>query len=300
MLTELERLIEYRRHVGRLDPIELQPLPIPEVRLTVQEQVVPQAAPEHLADAVVWIDERNDWFLRRLDVAAIDAYLTWRATWESSFSLGSVSSLRELARTIRRLEIPASPDGEAVLSQLVSGGTRGGARIDRSQLVAFRSLMSEVADRLRTVGTIGVGLVESSPTIRRTGLLRSWPAEIAEGELASRGTVTVRFSGGRLGVWFADDRDPIEDVREFEFGIDGARVVDAMGVEHVHDRDATDALNAVAPEATAWRVRAVPEVLVWANLLQSLEALGECMKRHGRPAVIHLGDVRHEALSVAH
>ena len=107
----------------------------------------------------------------------------------------------------------------------------------------------------------------------------------------------IRFAGDRLGVWFADDRDPIDDIRSFELGIDGAVVVDAAGTEHVLDADATDAICSVAPDTTAWRVRRVPEILVWAELVDALESALDAAHESGATPRIRLGDERHVALT---
>lgn len=295
MLTELERMIEYRRHVGRLDAVEVQPLPTPEVRLTVVDETMPTEVPAELAGAVTWDSTADDWSLNRASAAQLEAYLAWRSAWESTFSLGTIRSLRELRHAVTAAGL-STTTGFGVLDRLVRDVALVGERFGARDIAALRSLLAEFTDQLREAGRTGVALVESSPTVRRTGLLRAWPAEPQSTELASRGTVTVRFSGDRLGVWFADDRAPIEDVRSFELGIEGAIIVDADGVEHVLDADASQALCAVAPEATAWRVRRVPEVLVWADVSAALEQAAESIAHSGNDASSCFGDVRHHAL----
>lgn len=299
MLTELERLIEYRRHAGRLDPVEVQPIPVPEVRLTVLDGEMPSTAPADLAESIVWLEDRGDWALKRLDVAAVERYLTWRSTWESSFTIGTAATLRHLRDAVRQHDLQRSPEAEELLGRLIRGGADG-APVARHEVATLRSMVSGLVDHVRAAGTAGVALVEFSPTVQRTGLLRSWPIGIAEAELSSRGTATVRFSGGRLGLWFADDRDPIEQIHSFELGALGGIVIDGAGEEHLVDVDATAALCGVAPEATAWRVRTVPEVLVWANVSAALETAVDEMERTGSDASIRLGDLRHDALTVAH
>lgn len=297
MLTELERIIEYRRHVRELDALDVQPIASPLVRLTVSD-VAGAVPPDELTDSVAWSDARRDWVYRRTGSAEVNAYLAWRATWETSHTLGRIGSLRQLMASMRDRGIEPEGPGAAALHQLLRGDPGiDGQSISRDELGALTDLVADFAGRVRSSGSLGVALVESSPTSERTGLLRSWPSSPLDGELATRGTVTVRFSGSKIGVWFADDRDPIADVRSFELGIDGALVVDADGRAHVLDADASDALSDVAPETTAWRVRRVPEILVWADLLAALEGLADAVAESGAKPRIRLGDERHVALS---
>lgn len=299
MLTELERLLEFRRLDGRAQEVDPQPLPSPIVRLTVADHSVPTEVPADLAESI----ERTldgDWTFRRLSIRRLDSYLDWRSTWESSHTLGSIRMLRELPEALRRhgVDLPAAVASS--LDQLVAAeGPFAGSTLDLVELVALQDVVREFADQVRTSGATGVGLVETSPTVQRSGLLRSWTGAGQRLELARRGTATVRFVAGRMSVLYADDRSPIVDVRSFELGIDGAVVTDPTGTEHVLDADATDALCAVAPEATAWRVRRVPEILVWAELLAGLQSACDAVRGSGRFARVHLGDERHTALTAA-
>ncbi len=297
MLTEIERIIEYRRHVRELDAIDVQPIASPLVRLTVAD-VSGAIPPAELADSVVWSDARRDWVYRRTGSADVNAYLAWRGTWETSHTLGRIGSLRQLVSSMRDRGVELDEAAAAALHRLLRGDpTADGQPVSVDELDAITEVVADFAARVRSSGSLGVALVESSPTSERTGLLRSWPSAPLDGELSTRGTVTVRFSGSKIGVWFADDRDPIADVRSFELGIDGAVVVDAEGHAHVLDADASDALADVAPETTAWRVRRVPEVLVWADLLAALEGVADAVALSGAHPRIRLGDERHVALS---
>ena len=299
MLTELERMLEFRRLDGRTRDLDPEPLPSPIVRLTVTDHTVPSEAPSDLAESIVRTFD-GDWTFRRLSIRRLESYLEWRSSWESSHTLGSIRMLRELPEALRRHDVDVPDTVAASLQQLVMAeGSFDGCSLDLVELTALHGTVRSFADRVRTSGATGVGLVETSPTVHRTGLLRSWTGAGQRLELARRGTATVRFVSGRLSVLYADDRTPIIDVRSFELGIDGAVVVDACGNEHLLDTEATDAMCAVAPEATAWRVRRVPEILVWAELLAGLQSACDAVRASGRRARVHLGDERHTALAAA-
>lgn len=297
MLTELERLIESRRRDARLDGTAPLPLTAPVVRLTVAERVVPAVAPPELAESVVRIPGHDDWALRSLIHGDLETYLRWRTSWETSHSLGSVASLRRLDTDLHAAGITVPSEVRRAWDRLVAPTGTNDGWVDLSELDLIGDVVGAFGDHVRSRCTTALGLVETSPTVKRTGLLRAWStADLDTTELVERNGASVRLDDGRLTLAHDGGRSAIVGIREFSLGVDGAVVTDATGRTWSTDEAGTDALCAVAPEATAWRVRTVPEILVHADLIAALESASAAVRRCGRSARIVLGDARHTAL----
>lgn len=297
MLTDLERLIEFRRHALRTDPLLVQPIPEAVVRLTITDEKIPETAPPHLADAIVLNDAGDDWQLRRTHADQVDEFLEWRLEWESSHTIGPITLVRGVHDELwtEGLYDDALADVGGRLAFEAGASAR---YVSPMELERFRRAVASYVSGLRAASEMAVALIDASPNVQRTGLLDAWsPAEMPA-EVASRGSAIIGFVGSELTLRFADDdRQTIKDIQSCEVGIDGAVVTDGDGERHVLDDDATDAVCSVVPHATSWRVRRVPEVLVWADLVAALELAAQEATLSQQQVKVRLGDDRYIALS---
>lgn len=210
---------------------------------------------------------------------------------QSLFFIGTVHSITALEAAIGRSDIKGNVEAQKILSRL-----RGAASDDASshlitadQIDATREFVREYLAHVRTNGDEAIGVVESSPTARRTGLLASWASEPEPVELASSGSASVWIEGLELILRHDDDTETISDICSFQLGIDGGVITDGAGNAHALGEDATTVLGDLTAGATAWRKRPVPGVLVWANVLAGLEATLDALPDRQQPAMVRIG-----------
>lgn len=222
------------------------------------------------------------------------------STSAGSHRIGTVRLLTDLHDMLASTDIDVDQRALTVLSrmrQAPQGLDDDSVALEDVEAVdeALRSLLRSV----RASGSQAVGLVDISPAARRPGLLRSWPQASDDVGLTHRRQAAVRQRGLQLDLHYSDGRPPIEDIRSFSLGADGGVVVTGAGDTLTLDRDMTHALCEIADGSTAWRVRTVPAVLVWAGMLEGLEAVAESLRECVEPALIMLSDERAPAISIA-
>lgn len=200
--------------------------------------------------------------------------------------LGTPRLLDDLVVAAQAAQISTTDAAERCLRHLRDASMSGAAdtTLGLEELTALHELVRTLLRAEREAGVTGLALIETSPTVRRRGLLRSWPTSSESTEVALRGDAVVRFTGEGLDLDRGDSHDPIAGIRSFGLGIDGAVVEDAEGNVHLVGDDATRALGDLADGATAWRVRTVPSALVWAGLLEGLESACDAMRSAGTGA----------------
>lgn len=210
---------------------------------------------------------------------------------QSLYFIGTVQSITALEAAISRSDIKTNSEARKILNRL-----RGAAADDAcshlitaDQIDTTREFVREYLAHVRANGDEGIGVVESSPTARRTGLLASWASEPSPVELASSGSASVWIDGLELMLRYSDGSESVSDVCSFQLGIDGGIVTDGAGHDHALGKDATNALGALTAGATAWRKRSVPGVLVWANVLAGLEAALDALPDRQQPAMVRIG-----------
>lgn len=210
---------------------------------------------------------------------------------QSLYFMGTVQSITSLEAAISRSDIKSNPEAQKILSRL-----RGAASDDASshlitadQIDTTREFVREYLAHLRANGNEGIGVVESSPTACRTGLLASWASEPSPVELASSESASVWIDGVELTLRYSDGTEPVIDVCSFQLGIDGGIITDGAGNDYALGEDATNALGDLTAGATAWRKRLVPEVLVWANVLAGLEATLDALPNREQSAMVRIG-----------
>ena len=218
-----------------------------------------------------------DWHLTNDALAFADGdvlglFWQWRTQWERAWTLDSRSSLsrlwsagHELSRETHRAEW----DG-LVSKSTVSHSTRIYAP---SLLDDWSTQLERVRDRIRQRDRVGFGFVDVTPGRQRVGLARAWSPQDGAEVLAADESMTVEMRPD-LGLCVHAGNDVIEAVDEVKF-IDDCVVVRAPGREIAIDFASARPLAWLMPGVAAWRMRRVPEVIVWAR---SFAALDECMR----------------------
>ncbi|MFK8024397.1 MAG: hypothetical protein AB8G26_10595 [Ilumatobacter sp.] len=297
MLAEIDRLLFSSQVPIRNHAMTSPTMFDDTVSVAIAEGGVPEIPPSDLEGAIARTPGGDDWVLLRAHLRRLDDFVAWRQTWESPFGLGRLSQLRAFQRAATAAGLADDPDA-ALLDRLTRSAPSGApAHFDTDELDRLIGVVDRVLGTIRSAHGLGTALVDSSPTIQRTGLLRSWSSTERRAVLARRRHIAVHLDDGRIDVVdLESDEAIVFDVVSFEVGVHGATVTDGEGREHVLDDVATDALCAVAPEASGWRVRVVPEVLVFAELKAGLEVAADASSFASAPARVHVRDLDQSVL----
>jgi hypothetical protein len=243
-------------------------LPAPRVVAEVRVGDAPRAAPEVLAPFVVPVatDFGADWELT-VDFLATDApnvasrFFTWRSTWMHSSVLDPMPSILALAELF---------DNGRTAHEWTAAWAAGEPVVVRDPL----DLLLRLGDAHRQVVARrhqGIGIIDVSRGERAGRLTRAWSSSCADllsatGELQVMAHphegLCVVYTGGA-------DRTALRGVSE---------VVLAQDSVHVQSAERTDVLTLhaarplawLAPGATRWKVRPIPEAVVWATTFHRL------------------------------
>ena len=194
----------------------------------------------------------------------------------ATVAFGMTPAIAELLDEFARCTEPLSAEAWRALEELRSMRTDADAcAVSVDELIELRNAVDRLCASTATADRVGVGLVDTSPAERRTGLLRAWTGSSARPRLACSRGATVGVVGGAVQVQFADARRPAVEISECQVGIDGALVRDSDGGEHLLPAAETEALCELVPESTRWKVLRIPEVLAWAPLRTALHVAVE-------------------------
>ncbi len=268
--------------------------PSPEVKATVRLARPPELVPDELLPYVspqYDDDELADWHLTADVVAFADVevptrYAQWRASWERAWELDSHTSIGRLLSKARKLADPAQRKHIDVLEELDRAG-RTLVIEQADTLTALADAVEELRDVIGGAGASGYAFVDATEGTTRVGLVRAWSAVDGPEVLAANDDLAVRM-------------EPATGLCVEELGV-GGRVI--VGVEEAIwtddvvrlctpdetvdlDLDRSVPLAWVVPGSTRWRVRSVPEVLVWARTFGNLaESARHAAKLH-KPLVL--------------
>lgn len=247
-------------------------LPSPRVAALVRHDEPPDEVPIDLAAFVQPVDvdgEVVDWHLTD-DVIAfgepevLDRYVAWRGAWERCLILDPAASIRRLADVADGL---LDRELRAPTRSLVADGFESVVAPD--ELGPLVRAVGALGEALRHRDATGFGVVDATPGTTRTGLVAAWSPgdepQLLAGDAHLRVLVTpvgVRLE--RAG------QPPLDGVVEVSVLDSSVRVEHAGGVAEL-DADKARPLCWIAPGAAAWRVRAIPEVVVWARTLTGIE-----------------------------
>ena len=260
--------------------VEPDPVITPSAGLwaVVRHAAVPERVPDDLLAFVTPIyDEETlvDWALTEDVVAFGDvdvptAYQRWRATWERTWPLDSHSSLTRLTAVARSLA--GELDLAAGILELASDDAWENRTIeDPDELRRLADDLELVRDAIRGRESTGYGLVDATEGRDRVGLALAWsPSGDAEILAADQHlTVTMRPAAGLCLDVGGDAPWSISGVVEVALAGSAVEVRNNDRAETL-DPDQAIALSWVLPGAARWRVRVIPEVLVWAKTFGGL------------------------------
>jgi hypothetical protein len=263
--------------------------PAPAVWAIVRFAPLPDQPPGELLPYT--IRQAEDWVLTDDALAfggadIIRRFNGWRSTWERTWTLDPLPNLSRLAVLGRQLQ-PGSDGtsgvfGRDVMEFLIDGSE---AELSLERAVTIGAALGRLADQIRERGASGYGIVDKTPHCARVGLARSWP-ECGDTEVvASADDVRVVFEPD-AGLYVEVDRgaDPVRfgPIDHVERNNATWTVSDGDGRLHLRG-DEGRALSWIVPGATAWGVRAVPEVVVWARTFGGFADSLEFAERTGAP-----------------
>jgi hypothetical protein len=265
-------------------------VPAAELVAVVRHGDVPERAPDDLVpyvSAVRGADQGPivDWLLTEDTLAFADVeipmrYAQWRSVWERSWILDPLTSLERLVSAARQFEVSAP--AATLLEHILDPGTTGPAgdvvhaTLDPNEAQRLAAVIESLRDAIADRGRSGFGFIDATPGRRRVGLARAWSGQDGAETLVADQRVSVAIDPvGGLSVAAIDQRGAVQQVRAVnEVEISGDTV-------EVRSPDATLSLDLhsgrvlswLMPGCTKWRVRQVPEVLVWAR---TFAGLAEC------------------------
>jgi hypothetical protein len=290
-------------------------VPSAELAAVVRHGTVPDDVPDPLVAYVRPVVDADgapvDWLLTEDTLAFADVsvpmfYAQWRATWERSWILDPLSSLERLVSAAREFEVSAP--SQTLLERILRPATQGPSgdmvhaelSTDEAQRLAavIESLRDAVADR----GRGGFGFVDATPGRARSGLARAWSGQdgpevlvadrhvsvaidAADGLSVTASATAVTLGDGDSGDGTAGDVVSLAAVQEVELGEAGVVVRNdrtSITLDLHHGR----VLSWLMPGCMRWRVRPVPEVLVWAKTFAGLVDSAELAVALDRPVTL--------------
>jgi hypothetical protein len=262
----------------------MRQLPSPPVIAAVRHGHPPLRPPTDLVpfvDAVEVAGALVDWQMTRDAVAfgepaVFEQYVAWRATWERVYVLDPVTSIARLAA------VAAEFDGSGAAERLEQLAETGIERVvEPGGLGPLLAALTTVNEAVRGRGSLGFGVVDATEGAHRTGLAAAWSPGPATEVLAADEWMQVELDAAGVRVCPAGAAG-LASIAEVEVTADGVRIVHPGGIAVVPLERATP-LGWLVPGAVRWRVRQVPEVLVWARTLAGVEAAARDATALGLP-----------------
>lgn len=188
-------------------------------------------------------------------------------------SLHNIARLREIAAEER-------PPGMTTVwtdavDDLITG--RSAATVSGVDLVSLRSDCDVLREIVNRRGETALGAIDTTPGSERVGLAAAWTVAVSEQVVARNSHVTVIVSATDGLVVDIDtttpggaDRLTVEEVAVHDDGR-----VDLVGsaASHTLPAEASAPLTWLVPGARNYRIRHVPEVIVWAPTFTQLPEL---------------------------
>lgn len=248
-------------------------LPSRPVFLTVAFADTPAEPPEELAPYLVRSDVPDSalgWKLTE-DAIAFGGYdlvrrvNEWHNTWLRAWPLGQRSMLRLLRDLIFADVEELSEQSRRVINALCGERVEPvESNVAVDDLAHLDAVMQRARTMIHRAERSGFGVIDTTPGAQTTGLLRAWSVALGELVLASDESSTVKLSETGLALKVRSTGRIIDQIQEVSFQADEVAVVtrtDVIDLPSVIARP----LAWLVPEATSWRVRSVPETLVWAD-----------------------------------
>ncbi len=282
--------------ISRTDPlVERGTAPVtfpdPPIVAVLPVDDVPATPADSLAPYVVRVATASghDWVLTDDAIAfgadlVVQHYLAWRSSWVRELELDPLTSLLVLADVLDSGETAARWGNDWVAGRATP--------VPDPALLA--DCLSIAHETIAARGDTGWGFVNATPGRPTTGLARAWSPAGGSHVLAATAEVRVtveREEGVCVHLEDPSDsrrRDHVIGVDEVVLHDDGVDVIAASG-ELALDHHQGRPLAWVVPGAARWRVRAVPEVLVWAKTFHRLAQACEASVREAAPLELRVG-----------
>jgi hypothetical protein len=261
------------------EPADAIIVPSAELVASVRHAGVPDAAPDDLVPYVRPTgpdDHVTDWLLTE-DTLAFGSveipmrYAQWRAGWERSWILDPLASLARLASAARGFE--TSAPSTTLLARVLDPRAAGPAGdvvhavLEPAEAQRLAGVIEVLRDAIADRGRSGFGFIDATPGRHRVGLARAWSGQDGPEVLVADRDVVVGIDpevGLSVSAHGGATPRRIAGVEEVEITGDQVEIrsqTDSMSL----DLHAGRILSWLMPGCTAWRVRRVPEVLVWAR-----------------------------------
>ena len=275
-------------------------VPSAELVALVRHSDVPAVAPDELVPYVRPSGaegEPTDWLLTDdtlafADVAVPLRYAQWRTAWERSWILDPLASLERLVSASREFEVsaPSTTLLERVLDPRTTGpaGDTVHAALDPDEARRLADVIEALRDAIADRGRSGFGFVDATPGRQRVGLARAWSGQDGPEILVADRRVTVGIDpdeGLSVAEYGGGDVRRISQVSEVEIAGDHVAVRSDDDVMNL-DLHTGRVLSWLMPGCTRWRVRQVPEVLVWAKTFAGLVECADFATMIDKPVLL--------------
>lgn len=203
------------------------------------------------------------------DAADLKAYAEWRSTWQRTWELGPLTNLRSLQRVVAELD--NVPSVAALLGALVADPEA--TRIEPSEVPALPAELDAVRAAIASEPREGTAIVDQTPRRRSTvGFTRTWSAPPEPQLLAANSTTGVLVDpvDGLVVVARATGHRRIVDVVEADLQGEVVVVTNRRGETIELEGAAARPLAWIAPTSLRWKVRSIPQVVVWSALFSRL------------------------------
>lgn len=288
------------------------PLVVPEAppAVAVRHRAASAEPPDVLApyvQSVVRNGQIDDWLLTT-DVVAFGepgvtaAFDTWRAEWERAWTVDPILGLNRLLDAGDQYGI-ACPTLVGLLAEVQAASHEHmvvtvGADVVRS----CSDEMGAVGDAVRRDGSHGFGFIDASGVRASVGLSRAWSPRGGREIVARDEHVALEMhpeDGLCVTLWHESGHQRLLQVDSVEHVAAGIRITGSEGVHGptIVDLDPAHArpLGWLMPHASRWKVRRVPEVVVWARTFSAFEqaanvahALGKPVRFGGQVPIAHM------------
>lgn len=286
---------------------DLGPIIVPSAELVaaVRHADLPAAPPDDLVAYVRPVGDPeapSDWLLTEDTLAFADVeipmrFAQWRATWERSWILDPLASLERLVSAAREFQVSAP--STTLLERVLDPGTTGPAgdtvhaALDPDEARRLAAVVESLRDAIADRGRTGFGFIDATPGRQRVGLARAWsgqdgPEILVADRQVSVGIdphegMTVAKLESELGTPGAIER--VTGVHEVELTGESVEVRSPLTTMSV-DLHAGRVLSWLMPGCTRWRIRPVPEVLVWAKTFAGMTECAEFAHAVGQPVLL--------------
>ncbi len=208
------------------------------------------------------------------DPELVAEYWRWRRRWQSSWSVGPISNLAALLRTVDEIEHDLGPQLAQLLRQLIAAqGEVVDWPVDDApgllhQIDALRDALRDTIE-----AGPGAGIVDDTPGPGRSvGLSRTWAPDDIELVLSATSTtaVIVRPGDGLVVLYDGPQFRSLTWVVEVDLLGDQVVVTNDEGDRLELTPELARPLAWLVPRSLRWHVQTVPLVAVWTPLLTGL------------------------------